>query len=643
LSNTGCISVSESGKTGDISQNILIWDGEKSITECADGIVLWRSYEVCSKATSVPRLVEGNAMHLRSRYLAWVYALGEARARDARVLDHLALRPGFSYWWMTQIAEKCNFDKSPHIDDAIRFMAFEEWVHGRPIEGIELATANQALAECMQIWCRRMAISFKLRLLQKPKTQSSWAKRFYSALPHPVQALIWLIHYLLERWPLRGVGQKEWCSTSGRVTFMSYLFNLVPNATAQGLFGSRYWGALPEMLQKEGCATNWLHIYLKDALLPTAKRAAELLRSWNQTAKGTQHHVALDTFLGPTVVMRALRDWSRLMHVGIRLRKCLPAPQQPESHLWPLVTEDWHKSIFGAAALNNLLFFNLLEAALKGLPQQDRGVYLQENQGWEFGLNHAWTAAGHGQMIGCPHSSVRFWDLRYFFNPRSYRRTGRNDLPLPHKVACNGPAMRRALESAGYPPWHLVDVEALRYLQLAGLEGGPSRDAESLRKGVRELVLGDYRRENTHWQMHLLEQAAPLLAGNVTLVVKPHPACPIHAEDYPSMPMQVSIQPIAELIGACDVAYASAATSGAVDAYCGGMPTVVALDPNTLNLSPLRGCAGVLFASTPAELAAALVAAGASPRNVGGQAGFFTLNSQVPRWRGLLQASEALN
>jgi surface carbohydrate biosynthesis protein (TIGR04326 family) len=157
------------------------------------------------------------------------------------------------------------------------------------------------------------------------------------------------------------------------------------------------------------------------------------------------------------------------------------------------------------------------------------------------------------------------------------------------------------------------------------------------------LVLGDYRRENTHRQRHLLQQAVPLLAGDVTWLVKPHPACPINAEDYPGMAIQVSMQPITELIGACDVAYSSAVTSGAVDAYCGGMPTVVALDPNTLNLSPLRGCAGVLFASTPAELVTALECAGAMPRDVGGRPEFFTLDSHVPRWRALLQNSVALN
>lgn len=63
-------------------------------------MVFWRSYEVSSNATQIPFLVEGNAESLCARYLAWVYEPGEAIAGNARVVDHLELRPGFSYWWM---------------------------------------------------------------------------------------------------------------------------------------------------------------------------------------------------------------------------------------------------------------------------------------------------------------------------------------------------------------------------------------------------------------------------------------------------------------------------------------------------------------------------------------------------------------
>jgi hypothetical protein len=99
---------------------------------------------------------------------------------------------------------------------------------------------------------------------------------------------------------------------------------------------------------------------VKDALLPTAKKSADLLRIFNQTAEGLQNHVALDTFLGPTVIMHTLRDWAYLMFVAIRWNKWLPAKQEPDSYLWTLVAHEWRKSMFGVPALNNLLFFNLL-------------------------------------------------------------------------------------------------------------------------------------------------------------------------------------------------------------------------------------------------------------------------------------------
>ena len=143
-------------------------------------------------------------------------------------------------------------------------------------------------------------------------------------------------------------------------------------------------------------------------------------------------------------------------------------------------------------------------------------------------------------------------------------------------------------------------------------------------------------------QMHLLEKAMQLLEGDVTLLVKPHPACPIYIEDYPNITLQISTKPIFELLKECDVAYSSTTTSGAVDTYCAGMPTVVALDPSTLNMSPLRGYDGVIFASTPAELAVALVSANLKSRGEHEEINFFNLDSRVDRWKRLLQNSSPL-
>jgi surface carbohydrate biosynthesis protein (TIGR04326 family) len=623
---------------------LLIWDLEGAPPAGTSLRVLWRSYVGDGGLVSVPRLVELHAQQLRPRFLAWIHDLGLAPLNGKSLLEHLVLRPGFSYWWMTQIAEKCNFEKSPLMDDAVRFFAFEDWAKGQDLASVRLVTANPALARCMQLWCAQRDLPLELDIQPQPAASKSWVRRAYAALPQQLQALVWLVHYLLARWPLRGVGLAQWRSTAGRVSFFSYLFNLVPAAAAQGRFESRYWGPLPDRLLEAGCQTNWLHIYVKDPLLPTAKCAADLINAFNRSCHGRQCHVALDTFLGPGVVWQALRDWGRLLKLAACQRQPALA-QMPHAHLWPMLEQDWQTSLAGVPALTGLLQFNLLERALQCLPKQARATYLQENQGWEFGLIQAWRAAGHGDLFGSPHSSVRFWDLRYFFDPRSYQRAGWQDLPMPTGVACNGPVMRSAFESAGYPSSNLLNVEALRYLHLETLATQPTVTVKESSQAatIRLLVLGDYLLVNTRLQLGMLEQATALLAQRMVVVLKPHPACPVDAADYPGLALQISIQPIAELLADCDVAYSSAVTTAAVDAYSAAVPTVVVLDPNTLNLSPLRGCPRALFASTPQELAQALEAACQEGRGAGAATDFFTLDSQVPRWRRLIQGLNALN
>jgi surface carbohydrate biosynthesis protein (TIGR04326 family) len=618
--------------------SLLIWDAEGQPPEGEWTPVLWREFlsNAQSDTVSIPAIIETNADLLRKRYLTWVYELGEKSIQGKRLVEHLQLRPGFSYWWMTLFAEKCNYSKSKHIADAIRLMAFDEWATNQSISHVVLSTANQSLAECIRLWCTNLGVVFEWQRITKSIAPLSWVKRIYHEAPHTLQALAWLARYLIDRWQLRGVGLKEWQQSDGRITFFSYLFNLVPDAAIQSRYKSRYWAHLPDALQQEACKTNWLHLYVKDELLPTSKQAADTIRAFNKTGRGEQHHVALDTFLNISVVFRTLRDWGQLLWIGISLINKLRTEQGDRLNLWPLFENDWRKSMFGQTAMWNLIALNLFESALGCLPQQQRGVYLQENQGWEFGLIQAWQAVGHGHLIGTPHSTVRFWDLRYFFDSRSYHRTGNNDLPLPNQVTFNGPAVRDAYKNGGYPVADLVEVEALRYLHLSDTKVEAASATTSKKGTLRVLVLGDYLLSNTQWQMNLLVQAAPSLPAAMIITVKPHPNYPIQPEDYPGIRMIVTMEPIEKLLAECDVAYSSAVTSAAVDAYCAGVPIVSMLDKNTLNLSPLRGFEGVLFANTPEELAASLTSAATAPRTLGAPQNIFTLDPELPRWLKLL-------
>lgn len=621
-------------------QCILVWDIEDSPPADYDKTLLWRSCSesVSSDVISIPNLVEENADYLRKRYLSWVYELGEMQVHGKRLVDHLELRPGFSYWWMTLLAEKCNFAKSPQINVAIKLMAFESWIADQSIGHVVLVTSNAPLADCINSWCSSSGIVFEWQSIPDQSKQSSWRHNFYRSLPYTLQALLWLALYLFQRWPLKGVGLQDWRYSEGGTTFVSYLLNLVPNSLKASRFESKYWGNLPNDLLHDGCKTNWLHIYIKDALLPTARKAAAAIRQFNATGLGCQVHVTLDTFLGWRVVFKAVRDWLHIRRLGIQLQNFPVAGQRAAINLWPLLKDDWWRSFVGQEALVNLLNLNLYEAALGSLPSQRVGVYLQENQSWEFAFIQTWKTVGHGRLIGTPHSTVRFWDLRYFFDTRNYDRQDMNRLPVPDRVALNGPAALDAYWVGGYPAQDLTEVEALRYFHLVGSSVNSRRVLRSLGSALRVLVIGEYLLSQTVAQMSLLQKATQFLPANTLFTLKSHPACPVKLDDVRGIKVTVTMEPLDTLLVGCDVVFTCNITSAGVDAYCKGVPVVSMLDSSILNLSPLRGCDGIIFVSTPEELADALLSQSSFHCSDENRKDFFILDPMLPRWRKLLLA-----
>jgi surface carbohydrate biosynthesis protein (TIGR04326 family) len=261
----------------------------------------------------------------------------------------------------------------------------------------------------------------------------------------------------------------------------------------------------------------------------------------------------------------------------------------------------------GNVAISNLLYLSLFESAMSTLPCQENGVYLQENQGWEFGFVHAWkTYSYKDSLIGLPHSTVRFWDLRYYFDARLYDFSNMENIPIPNLIGVNGPVAKKMYLDVGWDKNRLVELEALRYLHLNDAESFRNVNSEGYKKNTL-LILGDIDKSNTKRQIELLTNALQYIDEEVNYIIKPHPVCPILPDDYQGINYKVTNSPISELVDRCFLAYTSCTTSSSVDLYCYGIPVVTCLDVNSLNQSPLRHFKGVLFTNSAQELAKHIV------------------------------------
>ncbi len=295
----------------------------------------------------------------------------------------------------------------------------------------------------------------------------------------------------------------------------------------------------------------------------------------------------------------------------------------------------------GPVAINNLLWIELFDEALHDLPHQKKGLYLCENQAWERALIHAWRKHGHGQLIAVAHSTVRFWDLRCFTDPRTVRSSDPYPMPQADLVALNGKAAVDAYLSVDYPKEAIVECEALRYGYLNDLRAGhPPRKAKE--DAIRVLILGDYMPSATIKMLQLLEAAVPHISALATYTVKPHPNFMVTSADYPSLCLKVVMDPLEKILHDYDIAYSSNMTSAAVDAYLVGLPVVVMLDDTELNFSPLREQPDVRFVYSPEDLAEVLQRAGQGMIMSTEQNEFFFLDPELPRWQRLLSSASLI-
>ncbi len=623
------------------NNEVYVWDADLPHDFGDDATILWRQSVENNRVNtfSISQLVEKDADALREQYLAWIYKLGQARIRGKKVVEHLSLRSGLSYWWMGALAQKFNLSERSGIHDAFKVMALEKWLAEQNFHALVLFSENDQLDECLRSMCLKKGMRYERRHLlwqEREKRKSSLFQR----LPYFCQAVIYFSGYLFRAAPLLFSKKRFETSDFGQIMFIDILVHLDAKALAQGKFRSNYWTDLVEKLNEWKIKCAWLHLFYRYPAVPNHACAQNKIHLFNQ--EGTQFHCLLESTISFKTFWRCALDCVRLRNKALSISAISDIGlDNSDLNLWPLHVTAWNLSVFGGEAVINCLRISLFETLLRKVPNQKLGIYLAENQPWEMALLYAWKTNGHQAIVGVPHTTVRFWDLRYHHDFRCY--TEKDELirmPQSDGLAVNGPAAHQSLVSGGYPSERLLSVEALRFRHLVDVvrkKNDPQPDSSSL----RVLICGDFLAETNKKMLAWVGSAAALLSAETTYTLKPHPAFPIDDTDFPKIQIHVTDSSMPELLRHVDVVFASDTTSAAVDAYCSGVPVVIMWDGGNFNLSPLRGVPDVNYVRSIDELVMAL--GNVKRDSIISPHEFFYQNSELPGWRKLIESHASVH
>ena len=183
-----------------------------------------------------------------------------------------------------------------------------------------------------------------------------------------------------------------------------------------------------------------------------------------------------------------------------------------------------------------------------------------------------------------PHSTHRYWDLRYFFGEKSFHYfTG--DI-FPDLIAVNGDyAFERCVEN-GYPKSILVKVEALRYLHHPKV---PCFRKKKEKSTLNLLICCDYQLQTSKRLFALVKEAIQNVDFTAKVQVRMHPSYPIPQQFLNQYNYEISTEELIPALKKADWVITSNLSAIAVDGFYQGCNIAQLSDGLYFNLSPLRG------------------------------------------------------
>jgi surface carbohydrate biosynthesis protein (TIGR04326 family) len=611
-----------------VSKKVIIIESNVN-SEVANNelIVLWnRSSMENTNFLSLPLYIEEHSEFYKTKFLQWISALSRSKVKNTDLEAYLKINEGLSFFWLTSLGQRNNIIENSQINNVIKLFALEDILKQNQVNEVELISDKTRLIRTIEIFCLHNNLHFTK--ISSISNKEKFTSIFY--IPKFVTSITYLFYFIQIRWP--NFKNSELKQEKSSLIFFDMFLNVNNQTDDYKYFNSHYWSILPEMIQKMCIPVTWAHFFYRHKFVPNVKTAERIIQRLNHISK-TQNHVIIDSFLSFKIVYSAFLLYTKIYFktLSIRNKKNLFKLEHITGfNFYHMLKDDFFASCYGFEAMRTSLYYSLIDSYLSNLSFKKTGFYIQENQPWETILINLWKKHNHGVIIGIPHSTVRYWDLRYYYDPSICDYGVLSYLPFPDFIAVNGPAAKHNLIFNRASIMTLKEVEALRYLHLKSqkVSTGSSNKIEKI------LMCGDFLSATNKKMINCLEETLMLRKEKISISIKPHPGTPIPLSFYNNLDVTIRTDDLSDLIQEFDLIFTSNISSSAVDVYTTGKFLVQYIDWEYFNMSPLRGINGIPYISNGQEFVSVI---NKGLFNTGdNKQDFFFLDEKLVKWKELI-------
>lgn len=609
-----------------------------NLMECTDGsIIYWNTIPEIDQngVTFVADLIQSTPSLVKDEFLKWLSGLGSQSLRGSDLAKHLTIEEDCSFWWLMAISQADNIGKSSWINDALKIISIKNFFESNQFYSIHLISNDTRLIQCFKKLAKIWGVDFSFNATAKTKISLFFVERFSTSvylILARIRGAVWVMHYAMTRWRLKDLGTHELKEFSANFLFISFLENLDLELLSKGLFRSGYWGGLPIQIEASNKSSIWLHQFPFENASISSKNLKETLINSNINVKKNVRHLVFENFLSLSVIFQAFKTYLFLQRRLNEVKPLVEASDVGGLNFWALFQKEWIFESSGRPAIQNLLNFFMIKRLIALLSPQAKVVYLQENQSHEYSFIQLCNK-GH-QTFGVPHSSIRFWDLRYATIGKERVLKG-SKRPSPTKVIANGEHAFNVFVNGGKNPESIEKATALRYTSLMKrLSDCQKQSIEIKNLFERVLLLGDYDAQANRRLLSVVQGMASDVTQS-TIILKEHPATPISTNEYPEIEFQTATSSLLELIEWSTIVVSGETTTAALEGYLFGRPTIVVVEGRSIIKSPLLGLKGPKFVKSSAELSN-ILSGDFKIETLETTDNFFYYSSNLDDWRSIL-------
>lgn len=541
---------------------------------------------------SIYNFIESNSDEIREKYINIIDTISNKNHNEKKLFNYFKFENTSNLWWLSSIYEK-SFYKSKNITNLYKIIAIDIIIKTKKPNKILFYNEDYDTRAALKELCSNYSVSSEYvnRNLFKNNKSESFRFKIKKIIPDYLISINFLILFFFKNYRFRKVRKPNWIKEKS-ILILSY-FNHV--SIKSNLYESIQWTDLPSLISSKDIKINWLHY---GAFKPKTNLDDNIFKVLNCSNKSNlENHYFLENYNSISLSLSIL-----IKYFKIRFKlKSISLPQNffntplLNTNIWTLIRDDWFSSFTGVGLMQNLILDKLIKIAINDIQPQKLILYPLENQGWERSLLIN-TERENLERVGYVHSSIRYWDTRYFDSYKNIKSFS----PKPDKIAVHSSSDIADLIKLSFPIHKIYKVEALRYMKT--INSIKPLKIFSERKPIRQiLLLGDFQYKLNYRLLNILEKIYSK-KDNKYFTFKSHPSFPIKIDKNINININFDQRPINQIIYNYDAVIAVDASGSAIDSLLLGSNLIIFTDKNNINFSPLRNIPNIIFVDNANDL-----------------------------------------